>query len=439
MSDNNQDRLVDADELRELFTPDWVREEPGRVSVVKESRSRSQRPEHSDRGARRQSRPPRKGQEQRGGDRPPSSPPRTERATRQRSERVPRTPQRSREPAPELPLKISFLPERHGLGIIVRRIRSSKKAFPLPVIADLFLKKPEFFMMKVEAAEGSGLRLFQCGVCKELFQSRELAEEHLFNEHADEFFDIEVVQGEPPAGVFQCMAVCGLTKKLLGPPNHHTYRDKVREVHRTTFPEMSISDYEGRIQMLSDPEAIETWKSELSIRTQYKSKDSEDAEPMDAKAARIALIDKRGREVIKQSDRFVVPAPAAWSSKDGQLLAVYKSAYNKESRFPATMIHALRPALKHMRMHFIKVRQRETFVTAVKPAPIDPAESVSPIKEALEFIKLNPLTDRGALFGHLSGNFDNFDQVHKKVQSDIHWLVDCGHLIEFSDGSLMLP
>lgn len=312
-------------------------------------------------------------------------------------------------------------------------------AFPLPTIAGLFLKKPEYYMIKVEVEEGKNLKLFQCGLCKEIMQTRSAAESHLFDDHADEFFEAEVVESEPPAGVFNCLAVCGLSRTPLAPPNHHTYRERLLEIHQEKFPNMRLSEYERKVETVSDQEAIESWKKEASIKTQYVPKGDHDSGPLDAEEARRKLIEDKGRELIKMGDRFVVPAKVAWKSKDGDLLACYRSGYARESKFPLTLIHALRPALKHMRLHSIKVGQKETFITSVEPAPIDPSESISPIKEVLEYIKDNPRVDREMILAQLKDLLGDSEEKRKEVLDDIHWLVDCGHLIEFANGTLMVP
>ena len=432
MADSDQNKPLSFDELGELdLTPDWARQEPGKVSVVKTSRGkRDSRYERDGRGRsdrRRGAKP--SGRREAGSKAMPKA----------TGRHWPARTDAPRKVIENLPLKISFIPERHGLGIIVRRIRSAKMAFPLPAIADLFLKKPEFYMIKVEVEAGKELKLFQCGLCKEIIQGRARAESHLFEEHADEFFEIDVVESEPPSGVFNCMAVCGLTRTPLAPPNHHTYRERVIEVHKEKFPGMQLSEYERKIETVSDQEAIESWKKEVAMKTQYVPKGEVDSEPLDADQARTRLIEDKGREHIKAGDRFVLPAKVAWASKDNELLASYKSAHAKETRFPVTLIHALRPALKHMRLHSIKVGQKETYITAVEPSPVDPSESISPIKEVLEYIKDNPRIGRDKIFSHLKETLGESAEMQKKVLADIHWLVDCGHLIEFSNGTLMFP
>jgi len=50
---------------------------------------------------------------------------------------------------------------------------------------------------------------------------------------------------------------------ILGPPNHHSYTDKVKEIHRTRFSDMSLEDYRNRIEVLHDPLLVEQWKEEF--------------------------------------------------------------------------------------------------------------------------------------------------------------------------------
>ena len=57
---------------------------------------------------------------------------------------------------------------------------------------------------------------------------------------------------DPPKGAFTCVAKCGLTGELLGPPNLHGYDARIREMLRTRFPDMDEAHYRSRIEMVRD-------------------------------------------------------------------------------------------------------------------------------------------------------------------------------------------
>jgi hypothetical protein len=443
MSDSEDKKMFDPADLTQLdLTPDWARRDPGSVHIKPSDSGRSA-------GRGRGERPRREGPGERrrgeGGGRPSASQRRPRRtgeedraqAAGARNER--RSPRVGQRPPPSLPLKISFLPERKGLGVVVRRIRSARKAFALPDVARLFLSKPDFYLLKIELENSAAASLIQCGVCGELFQSSEAAADHIFKRHAQEYFVVAEVAGDPPSGKFPGVAKCGVSGELIAPPNHHTYRERISELHAKHCPAMPLPQYESRIVLLADEESIEAWKSSQSLRTEYRLKDDPEAEAIDGKAAQRYLAENIAPHALKSGHRFVLPATAAWKTDDQQILASLRQALAREQKFPTTLINALRPALRHMHLHLFKVGPKETFVSAVEPAPINPEESVSPIKEGLQFIKDNPGCKRAALAEAMAGGEHKSEQEIEEIIKSIHWLVDCGHVTEFADGSLALP
>jgi hypothetical protein len=202
---------------------------------------------------------------------------------------------------------------------------------------------------------------------------------------------------------------------------------------------MPLAEYEKKIETSNDEDAIEQWKKAAALRIEYRFKDDPDSEPIDRNSAHKFLADNHSSNVVKSNRRFIVPAKTAWISQDNDLLFAYRDAWNREKRFPTTLMHALRPALKHMRLHVFKVGPKETFISAVQPDPIAPEDSVNPIKEMLEFINQNPRCKRNDLEAALTEeDREDKDKIGEMINS-IHWLVDCGHLIEFADGSLAIP
>lgn len=436
MNDEKNNQGLSAEDLSGLdMTPDWARKEPGRIEVKK-----SGKPFRGDRRDDRGNSVGRRGRSRTGAGKPD----RGARRSRGRSEQEggrPRASGETRRPrsAAPIPLKISFLPERHGLGIVVRRIRSAKVAFALPAIADLFLGKPEYYMLKVEAEDGADIRLYQCSVCEQLFRDMDAAVDHLFDDHAAEFFQVETVAADPPSGNFPRIARCGVSGEVLGPPNHHTYRERIRELHALHCPKMALEDYERRIETVEDQQAVEEWKVSQSSKTLYRPIACDDAEALGRQEARALLEKDLAKDRIKSNNRFVIPGSIAWKCSDQDLLRTYRSAWEREKRFPITLIHALRPALKHMHLAVFRMGGRETFVSSVEPAPIKPEDSISPIKEALEYIAVHPKCKRDELAQAVAGDVREDESQVDKIIKSIHWLVDCGHLIEFSDGSLALP
>ncbi|MEI6150133.1 MAG: hypothetical protein WCS01_13615, partial [bacterium] len=159
-------------------------------------------------------------------------------------------------------IEVSFLPERHGLAPLAHRLARSWRAYSLFEVASLFLSKPEYHAIKLEVRPGpdSTVELFQCLGCKAVFLNRDALANHAFSKHFDRFCRKEETEGEAPKGNFVCVSRCGLSGALLGPPNYHSYNERVLEIHRTRYPGMPIEAYRQRIETLHDPAMIEKWK-----------------------------------------------------------------------------------------------------------------------------------------------------------------------------------
>lgn len=78
--------------------------------------------------------------------------------------------------------------------------------------------------------------LYQCKACQKLFLDEQEVLTHTRDAHLDRFFEMKEIEGEEPKGHFVCVARCSLSGTLLGPPNYHGYKEKIREIWRPTLP-----------------------------------------------------------------------------------------------------------------------------------------------------------------------------------------------------------
>jgi len=422
----NEDFLAGLD-----FGPDWARGEPGSQAHVRMA------PGPRDRAPNRDRRDAPRDRKREGTRRAPSG----ERGFGGRPrDSVPSRPPVRLDPGPRL--RIAFLPERRGLGAIVRRIHKSLRAYDLPDVAALFLQKPEYHLLKIETGDprrgDAAAALYQCALCETLSPSAEKAIEHLLRAHMDDLFEAETVEREPPSGAFPCVGRLKDTGEWIGPPNHHSFAERLQEIQSARYPDRTVDQLRERVEMLRDEESMEAWKQEASRVTTYRWKDQPDAERMTLAEARSALLARKD-EWIREHHRFVLPAQAARATEDPGLLAQVRDAWEREKRFPTTMINALRPALRHMKLHLFKTDERSTFVTAVEPAPIDPSLAVSPLRDALHFLHSHPGAKREDLIAGLAPGAEEGDpRVHEVLQS-LHWLIEKGHVIAFFDGTLTVP
>jgi hypothetical protein len=350
-------------------------------------------------------------------------------------ERAPRGPERA--PSPRLPVRISFLPERHQLSALVRQLTASEKAYPLSYLAHLLLAKPEYHAIKIEAH--GDITLYRFKPDGAVFLDLESLRAHAIRRQLNELFDESVEQTEAPAGQFACVGRCSLSGEWLGPPNYHGYQERLLDLHRTRFPHMKIDEYRAHIELVRDPAAIQQWKEHARTRRVYRPKGQPEAEPLSREEAVQHLLQRHLPDWQEAGRRFIMPASLVRELPDGPLRRQIEQTWQREHRNPFTMNLALRPAFRHMKMHIFKAGRGEPFVTAIAPKPLDATHAVATIRAMLDLLREHPGWDRARLVEHLRPGLDPASDEARELLAPLRWLIEKGHVIEFFDGTLSVP
>jgi hypothetical protein len=363
---------------------------------------------------------------------------------------------------PPLPLEIRVLPEQKALGAVIRRIQTSHRAFPLRDIAWLFLDNPTSCLVRVEPLKDQQVPLFQCKVCGMPALTEEEVRAHLVNRHMDDFFDVEDVACDPPTGAFVCVARCGLSGELLGPPNHHSFNAKVHEMLRTRYPNMSEENYRSRIETVREPEAIETWRQQCTKKRIYRRKGAaptvaepvasaegeavgaEESEPapkappMERDVAELVFIREILPEQVASVRHLGCTAAGAMQTTSRPLYFALKDMLNRERRFPASLFFALRGAFRHRKLHLFRVNDAKggDFVMLKPATPLDPAHTVQALREVLTYVGEHPACTKVEMVTAIAGG----DEAKvKETLVQLAWLVEKGHVIEFYNDVLSAP
>ncbi len=400
------------------FVPQWARKPPGENHYSKKEYSEERPRRRDDR------RPPRRD------DR------RDERSRKPRPERPRREP---REPIKELPVSVSFLPEQKRLASMVKQIHHSRRAYPLMELANLLIHDAEGYLVKIEAAKGapSDFKLFQCKRCRTVAVSEEMIVQHIMTKHLADFYEKEEIETDPPAGNFTSIARCRKSGVLLGPPNHHSYTEKLAELHQSRFAHLSLEEYKRNIEMVRDEELIEQWKEESRKQTVYKLKSDPEAAPLDQRKAEVDFA-KEIPALYESTHRAIVPAKVAQSIADRNITHAIRQVWTKESRFPLSMSFAMRAAFRHMHLYMFKAG-KINFVTHIKPNPVSPDKTIEKISEVLVFLKDHPGSTRQHLLEVLHPSLDLQSKEAKDALQPLGWLIERGHIIEFFNGTLSVP
>jgi hypothetical protein len=438
------DSPADRDLVLELnFVPAWARKPPSSTSFIRggdtsRDGARRDRPRGPDR-------PRRDGAGGPGRPRSPGAPGRDQRAPRGRDAGSRDSRQRTDFRAdrerrqPPLPLHIRFLPEERQVGTLVRRMRAAKRAYPLMDIVGLFLANPDACRVKLES-DSPNLRLHQCRACGMVALERETLDTHLLHTHLGEVFERIEFDTEPSIGNFVCVARCGLTGELIGPPNHNTFNTRIDEIHRSRFPSMSFDSYRRRVEMVHDPEVVEAWRESTRKQTGYRRKNA----PADAPLLKWGeAVEEFLREVApgrcRQSAQASLPAALARTTTDERLQAALEAAWMREIRHPHALPIALRGALRRHHFHIFRAGRGTHYVTAVPPAPLDPARAIESIRGVLDLLEHQPGCTRPQLLETLKPGTAPDSAEASELLTPITWLVERGHIIEFHNGALAVP
>jgi len=418
------------------FGPGWARgEKPVGPPISNRAGSdeprRDRRPPR--RGAPAGGRPPFRDKRSAGGDEKGFAKPRRDRFEEKSA------------PAPRLPVEISFIPDRDYLGAVVRQIHGTKRAYPLADLARRFLAKPEHHMIKVEARpakdeSGTSVQFFQDKESKAVFLSEAEWLDHVKSTHLLTRFDRIEQEMEAPAGNFTCVGLCKRSGTLLGPPNYHGYSERLLEVHRTRFPQIPLDEYRNSIEMVRDPALIEKWKESAKVQLRYREKEAGESGPLLTMTQAESLFAEKHASAFRHAgSKVIIPATAFSLIGDDRLKQSIQLARHREDRFPLSLMLALRPAFKHMRLHLFKAGGEETYVSPFVPKPMEAEHIIPAIKDMLDLISSNPGITKVAIAEKLHPGKSADDPAVAESLNPLVWLVDRGHVVEFFNGRLAIP
>lgn len=402
-----ENNLLDLTSLGAMsFTPDWAKKDAG-ISVGK---------------VRSEERPQREGRrdnEQRG----PRKPFGDKKPFKKSFDKGPRKPFFEK-PKP-LEAEVKILPETKALGTIIRKLQQDTHAYKLKDLAFFFLDNPESILLKV-TPKNPETKFFQCKACGFAALKEDDVVEHIVSEHLSDYYVSKEIEVEPPKGNFSCVAKCGLSGVLLGPPNIHEFGSNVKEMIRTRYPNMSEAEYRSHIQMVRDSESIEAWRQSATKKTVYtlKGATEESATPMTREQAEGEFKRTMLSTLIDQPKHLMITAAVAMKSPVKPLVWAIKDALELERRQPYNMCFALRGAFHHRKMKFFRANDAKgpEFVTNVELKPFDAEHAIPDLAKVAKFVEEHPCCDLNEL------------GAEGDLKKHLDWLVSTGHVVAFTNG-----
>lgn len=328
---------------------------------------------------------------------------------------------------------VKILPETKALGTIFRKLQGDAHAYKLKDLAYFFLDNPQSILLKItpRAAESSNAQppvFFQCKACGFASTREEDVLSHALAAHLGDYYDAKEIDCEPPKGNFSCVAKCGLSGVLLGPPNIHEFNATVREMVRTRYPDMSEEQYRAHIEMVRDADAIEAWRTGATKKTVFFAKGQADVEG----AAQLTREQAEGEfrrtilpSLLERPKSLMITADVVQKSPVKPLVWAVNDAIQAERRAPAAMCYALRGAFHHRKLHFFRANDARgpEFVAGVEYKPFDAAHAIPELARAATFVAENPCCDKS-----------EFPTDDPEFEQHLNWLVTTGHVVAFTNG-----
>ncbi len=373
-------------------------------------------------------------------------------------------PRRDERPAPPpnpFPwLRIAFTATAPAVETVAQQVRHTGKTFSLFDIARILLRNPASYTIDLTSApkqpEGP---FYVVDVDRSVWLKRDTALRHLLRKKREELYRAETVEIEPPKGNFPVVAVCGMSGLLLGPPNHHDFERKLRDLHRERFARLDFETFRSRLKMERDPEVIEKWRAEASKSVEYYSLEGEAPE----KLADLAAVERHfdthhAAAHLKFLDLAPVPGDPKTTAVDPALAPLLNYARDEEERFPLRLAQSLSRALSGAGLRFHKSANRTTFVSASRSRHLNLEETPvsDSIRKIIETIRGKKSLRRTQLLDLLvpapvvaappspapdappaeSPLPAPADPARDAVINDLLWLTHEGYVIEYADGRL---
>ena len=335
-----------------------------------------------------------------------------------------------------LDVEVKVLPETKALGTIIRKLQSDAHAYKLKDLAYFFLDNPSSVLLKitpkkdtpVHSTPSTSTAFFQCKACGFASTKEEDVIEHVVSAHLADYYDSKEIEVEPPKGNFNCVAKCGLSGVLLGPPNIHEFNAVVKEMIRTKYPDMSEVQYRAHIEMVRDADTIEEWRKSATKKTMFFAKGTADQEGAQALTREQAEGEFKRNVLPSMLDtpkNLMITAEVAMKSPVKPLQWAANDALQAERRAPYNMCFALRGAFHHRKLKFFRANDArgQEFVTNVEYKEFDAEHAIPELAQAAKFVAEHPCCDKS-----------EFPQDVPDFEKHIEWLVTTGHVVAFTNG-----
>ncbi|HSP41994.1 MAG TPA: hypothetical protein VLO11_03910 [Luteolibacter sp.] len=346
-------------------------------------------------------------------------------------------PPRPQQSPPAEGVRVTLVPDAEAIHLIGKEVHQVARVYPLFDVARILLAERGRCRAVFEASEPHP-PLFRGKLDDSLFLTREEAVRHLWHsELRARFIAEETVEVDPPSGNFQLVARCGLSGEWLGPPNFHSYQTTLRRLHRERFSHMPFEAYSAKVRTERGEEAINAWLETQKKKTRWRLKDAGDdawtSDPVEAGRTLAAACFDEAFEETRRAELLASVPPANLSPS---LMTSLKIAGNHARNHPAMLIPAVCKAVEAEHLPVFK-RQGKLYTGPARPHPL-PQDAVLAERPGImvEWIRANPPAKLEGLWKAVLP--EGATAPPAEFAADLFWLLHQGHILLFTDDTLVV-
>jgi len=298
-----------------------------------------------------------------------------------RGRRNNRNDNRPTQPPPPEGIIAILQPGTASVTQLVEQIRKTARAYSVFDIARLVLASRDRYSVGFKRENDNSPELFTCIPDQSAWLSYPEALSNLLSTTAfSDYYEEEKVQGDMPKGNYTSIAICGISGRLLGPPNHHSYQSNISKLHQQRFSNMPLGKYKNSIRVERDEETIERWKSEQSIEHHYtylKNAEGTDTIKFESRAdAEKHFIKEHSEKLITKTDEAVVAGDIPGRNLSPGLLSLLRRVTGNAQKHPANLVQPLCGMLGAEGLKFFK-RGKKIFTCITRPKPLSEDSTLS--------------------------------------------------------------
>ncbi len=374
-------------------------------------------------------------------------------------------------------LKLSILPDPKRVKSLGDKIRQQCRAYSLFDIARLVLDRPDRFQISASILrKGPGQPVSEQWLCSfddTLWLSQDTAVKYTIRKYFDKFYKRVRIKIDPPKGNFAFVAQCGISGKILGPPNYHGYQKTLQDLHAEQCPKMNFQAYKDRVKIVHDKEAVQKWLDDQSWKTEYQTKsDASVLASMDEVATHFKA--HHLKKTFKTRETLHLAATAGLKNPDKSVRKLIQFYLEEQQNFPLESATILGRIFSRQGLQVFSFARNgrdrpNLYVSVARPHCLSEDEILSKeIQRILDFIRAHPDCTRKKLIQSLRPQTEHqpaeiqspnaqkpsaadaketeaapanpavnqWTPEEKAIIANLHWLVHEGHVIEFSDGKI---